>query len=66
MDYTGFAFTIIGIFAIIIGFLAYTKPNSIFAKFTITLFKINHRIKGILAIAVGLILIAVGILYYFQ
>jgi len=66
MDYYGIAFVLLGIIAIVMGYLAFTRPNSFFAKFTITLFRIDHRIKGVVSIIFGIILTIVGILYYFQ
>lgn len=57
---------ILGITLTIEGYLAFTRPNSIFAKFVITLFKIDHRIKGITAIALGIFIMIIGTLYYFQ
>jgi len=59
-------FLLLGLFAIITGFLAFSRPESIYAKFVITIFKIDHRIKGILSMIIGFIFIIIGILYYFQ
>lgn len=64
MNYNGIIFIFIGIILIIFGYLAYTKPNSIYAKFLVTLLRINHKIKGTISIIIGILFIFIGILYY--
>lgn len=64
MNYYGIMFVIIGLIFLIFGYQSYTKPNSIFAKFLITLLKINHKIKGIISILFGIIFIIIGLMYY--
>lgn len=64
MEYNGLMFISVGIISLTMGYLAFTRPESIFAKITITIFKIDHRIKGALAIIIGIISMIIGILYY--
>ncbi len=57
-------FALIGIIFMIMGYITFTNPNSIFAKFLVTLIRINHRIKGSISIIFGITMILIGVLIY--